>query len=132
MVAVLILVLLQRTNRPASTAPPSPATLLSCLESLVAAIRDGDFDNSVPPPSTQSVDIGPPMQPQVTSAGVKIFPNAGFNMDDYTTKLDTSALSDQQIRAAELMANEIEREKRGAPRGGWHDGEGDWGMVSWE
>eukprot|EP01048_Picozoa_sp_COSAG05_P023261 COSAG05_NODE_4959_length_1309_cov_13.218750_3_plen_71_part_00 len=70
------------------------------------------------------------MQPQVTAAGVKIFPNAGFNMDDYTTKLDKSALSQEQIRMAERLAREIEGEKRGSRRGGWD--EGDSGMVSWE
>ena len=121
----------QKTNRAVSQSPPAPTALLSCIDGLVSMLG-----GSQPPAPTTSYQPqqtnkpGPPMQPQVTAAGVKIFPNAGFNMDDYTTKLDKSALSDEQIRMAERLAREIEGEKKGARRGGWD--EGDSGMVSWE
>lgn len=122
-----------KTNRATSQSPPSPQMLLRCIDTIVEMLGgerrvDSISANSA---STEVSKPGPPMQPQVTAAGVKIFPNAGFNMDDYTTKLDKSALSDAQIREAERLAREIEGEKRGSRRGGW-DEEGDSGMVSWE
>eukprot|EP01047_Picozoa_sp_COSAG01_P088773 COSAG01_NODE_21049_length_920_cov_69.127893_2_plen_122_part_01 len=111
----------QRTNHAVSKSPPSPTMLLKCLEDLVAVmggeyasarLHGGSSMMAKDESSTSASQLpptGPPMQPQVTAAGVKIFPNAGFNMDDYTTKLDKSALTEDQIRMAERLAKEIER-----------------------
>ena len=48
----------------------------------------------------------------VTAAGVKISAQQ-FNMEDYTTKLDKSTLSREQIEFADRIAKEIEREQVG-------------------
>ncbi len=123
------------SNRATAPSAPSPDALLNFLEGLVGSLG-GATPSYTPAPAPAPVQLqpgnaAPPMQPTTTAAGVKIFPNAGFNMDDYTTKLNKDTLSQEQIAFAERIAKEIEGEKQGKKKSqGWD--EGDSTMVSWE
>jgi hypothetical protein len=125
------------SNRATAPSAPSPTALLNFLERLVGFLG-GAAPAYTPAPAPapapvrlQPGNAAPPMQPTTTAAGVKIFPNAGFNMDDYTTKLNKDTLSQEQIAFAERIAREIEGEKQGKKKSqGWD--EGDSTMVSWE
>ena len=128
------------SNRASSPSPPSGDALLLCLERVVSFLGGAapSYAPAMPAPAPapapaplQEQNTAPPMQPTTTAAGVKIFPNAGFNMDDYTTKLDKDTLSQEQIAFAERIAREIEDGKKGQPKsGGWDEGNSE--MVSWE
>lgn len=126
------------SNRATAPSAPSPEALLNFLQRLVGFLGGAApaYTPEAPAPAPAAVQLqpgnaAPPMQPTTTAAGVKIFPNAGFNMDDYTTKLNKDTLSQAQIEFAERIAKEIEGEKQGKPKSqGWD--EGDSTMVSWE
>jgi hypothetical protein len=123
------------SNRATAPSAPSADALLNFLERLVGFLGGAaPAYTAAPAPAPVQLQPGnaaPPMQPTTTAAGVKIFPNAGFNMDDYTTKLNKETLSQEQIAFAERIAKEIEGEKQGKKKSqGWD--EGDSQMVSWE
>lgn len=124
------------SNRATAPNAPTAEALLQFLERQVGFLGGAapQYSAGAPAPAPvakQAGNAAPPMKATTTAAGVKIFPNAGFNMDDYTTKLDKETLSQAQIEFAERIAREIEGEKKGQSKNqGWD--EGDSQMVSWE
>ena len=111
----------RNTNIPGTQAPQVHA-LLQMLKATAAQIGA-----SLPAP-VPFQQVAQPQQYQQTAAASGAAPysteNSDFNMDEYTTKLDTSQFTHEQQRQAELLARQIMQEASSGRGGG---GAGDWG-----
>eukprot|EP01050_Picozoa_sp_SAG11_P002495 SAG11_NODE_127_length_15677_cov_10.890872_11_plen_363_part_00 len=121
-------------NRPvAGSSPPTVQKLLEALRRTLAELTGGAYIAPAASSSQPAAQAPPPTQGgfHVTAAGVKISQQQ-FNFEDYTTKLDKTALSAEQIAHAERVANEIMNDQSNSRSraGGWDEGNSE--MVSWE